>query len=380
MRIIEAMTPMPPVIRPALDAHAVGRRKTGNETYIVNLATALARRSDVRPLAYLDAGIAWPLPGGPETRELSWRSSFLRIPVELPGRARRDHCDLLHVQYVAPPISRLPIVTAIHDVSFEDIRGLFPRRTELRLRLTVRLSARRSQAVVTISKFTRDRIVHHYHIDPDRIIVTPLGVGDQWRPLPHEVALGRLSALSLPTRFVLAVGNLHPRKNIPRLIGAVVAARRAGAGDIHLVLAGQRWWRMGEIDKAIEDVAASDWVHFLGYVDDDKLVALYSAADVVAYPSLYEGFGLPVLEALACGAVVVASNASAIPEVAGEAAILVDPHDGAAIAEAISIAVTDESVRRDLRKAALLQSARFTWEQCADLTVGAYRAALAARR
>lgn len=379
MRIIGSMTPTLPEIRPALDAHAVGRRKTGNETYIVNLATALAGRSDVRPLAYLDAGVTWPLPNGPETRELSWKSSLLRIPVELPARARRDRCDLLHVQYVAPPISRLPIVTAIHDLSFEDVGGLFPRRTELRLKLTVRMSAMRSRAVITISEFTRDRIVHHYHVDPDRIVVTPLGVGDRWRPLPNEVAITRLSALSLPQRFVLAVGNLHPRKNIPRLIGAVAGARRAGAGDLHLVLAGQRWWRMGEIDKAIDDMAASGWVHFLGYVDDDTLVALYSAADVVAYPSLYEGFGLPVLEALACGAVVVASNTSAIPEVAGEAALLVDPHDEAAIAEAISGATTDDRVRRDLRRAALTQSARFTWERCADLTVGAYRAALAAR-
>jgi glycosyltransferase involved in cell wall biosynthesis len=377
---MEAMTATSPAIRPALDAHVVGRRKTGNETYVVNLATALARRPDVQPLAYVDAGVVWPLPDGPETRELSWRSSFLRIPVELPTRARQDHCDLLHVQYVAPPIARLPLVTAIHDVSFEDVPGLFPRRTELRLKVTVRLSARRSQAVITISEFTRGRIAHHYHMDPDRIVVTPLGVGEQWRPLPKEEALAKLAGLSLPASFVLAVGNLHPRKNIPRLVKAVAAARRAGAGDLHLVLAGQRWWRMGEIAQAIEEESAIDWVHFLGYVDDDSLVALYSAADVVAYPSLYEGFGLPVLEALACGAVVVASNASAIPEVAGEAAILVDPHDDAAIAEAISIAATDDNTRSNLRRAARIQSARFTWERCADLTVGAYRTALAAGR
>jgi glycosyltransferase involved in cell wall biosynthesis len=371
-----AMTATAPKIQPALDAHVVGRRKTGNETYVVNLADALARRSDVHPLAYVDAGVAWPRPDGPETRELSWRSSFLRIPVELPIRARGDHCDLLHVQYVAPPIARLPIVTAIHDVSFEDVAGLFPRRTELRLKLSVRFSAWRSQAVITISEFTRSRIAHHYHMDPDRIVVTPLAVGDQWRSMPKDEALARLADLSLPTSFVLAVGNLHPRKNIPRLVRAVAAARRAGAGDLHLVLAGQRWWRMGEIDRAIEEESAGNWVHFLGYVDDSSLVALYSCADVVAYPSLYEGFGLPVLEALACGAVVVASNTTAVPEVAGDAALLVDPQDVTAIADAIATAVTDEEMRARLRRAAPLQTARFTWDRCADLTVGAYRTAL----
>ncbi len=379
MRIMEAMSATLPGIRPALDAHVVGRRKTGNETYVVNLANALARRSDVQPLAYVDAGVTWPRPDGPEMRELSWRSSFLRIPVELPIRARRDHCDLLHVQYVAPPIARLPVVTAIHDVSFEDVPGLFPRRTELRLKLSVRISARRSQAVITISEFTRSRIAHHYHMDPDRIVVTPLGVGDQWRPLPKEDCLARLAEFSLPASFVLAVGNLHPRKNIPRLVRAVAAARRAGAGDVHLVLAGQRWWRMGDIDRAIDEVAASSWVHFLGYVDDDSLVALCNAATVVAYPSLYEGFGLPVLEALACGAVVVASDVASIPEVAGDAAILVDPLDERVIAEALGAAATDMKLRARLQLAGPRQAAGFTWESCAAKTVAAYRMALAKR-
>jgi glycosyltransferase involved in cell wall biosynthesis len=368
-----------PKILAGIDAHVVGRRQTGNETYVVNLANALARRPDVKPLAYLDAGSAWPGPDGPQTRELSWRSSFLRIPLELPARARRDGCDLLHVQYVVPPVTRLPVVTMIHDVSFEDIPGLFPRRTELRLKLTVRYAVRVSSALVTVSEFTRGRIASHYGVDPDRIIVTPNGVGDRWRPVPKDEALARLADRSLPPNFVLAVGNLHPRKNIPRLVRAIAAARRAGAGDLHLVLAGQPWWRTGEIDGAIEQAAAGEWVHFLGYVDDASLLALYSCANVVAYPSLYEGFGLPVLEALACGSVVVASNATSIPEIAGDAAILFDPEDEDAMADAIATAATDEPARVRLRRAAPLQTARFTWDRCAELTVSAYRAALARR-
>ena len=368
-----------PKIRPALDAHVVGRRKTGNETYVVNLANALARRSDVDPLAYIDSGVVWPRSDGPETRALTSRAAFLRIPFELPARARRDHCELLHVQYVAPPIPRLPIVTAIHDVSFEDIPGLFPRRTELRLKLTVRLSAVRSQAIVTISEFTRARLVHHYHLDPSKIVVTPLGVDERWRPMAEDMAAAQLATLSLPEHYVLAVGNLHPRKNIPRLIRAVARARNAGAGDLHVVLAGQRSWRSTDIDEALESAGAQAWVHFLGYVDEETLAALYSAARVVAYPSLYEGFGLPVLEALACGAVVVASNATSIPEVADEAAVLVDPLDDRAMAEAIGAAATDKNLRTRLHQAGPRQAAGFTWDTCAARTVQAYRLALAAK-
>ncbi len=366
-------------IRPALDAHVVGHRKTGNETYIVNLADALARRADTRPTAYVDAGTAWPHPDGPETRELRSKAPFLRIPFELPTRARRDHCDLLHVQYVAPPWPRLPLVTAIHDLSFEDVPGLFSRQTELRLKLTVRMSARRSQAVVTISEFTRDRLVHHYGLNPEKIVVTPLGVDRRWRPLAPDDAAARLREFDPPESFVLAVGNLHPRKNIPRLIHAVAAARNAGAGDLHLLLAGQRWWRSDYIDRAIETADAASWVRLLGYVADDALPALYSVATVVAYPSLYEGFGLPVVEALACGAVVVASNTTAIPEVAGAAAVLIDPTDDVAMAEAVAMAATDPGLRASLKKEGPLHAAGFTWDRCAGLTVEAYRIALSGR-
>ena len=376
MRIMATMVSAYPHIRVALDAHVVGSRRTGNETYVVNLAEALARREDVDPTVYLDAGTVWPGPTALRRRDLRWKAPQVRVPLELPYRAKRDGAQLLHVQYVAPPVARLPVVTAIHDVSFEDVPGLFALPTEMRLKLTVRMSARRSAAVITISEFTRSRISHHYGIDPTRIVVTPLGVASFWSRAAPDDAERCLSSLTLPDRYVLAVGNLHPRKNIPRLIRAVAAARTRGAGDLHLVLAGQRAWRVADVDAAIDATDGHSWVHELGYVSAETLRALDSTAEVVAYPSRSEGFGLPVLEALACGAVVLAADTTAIPEVAGDAAVLVDPDRDEAVIAGLLSAVTDVDLRARLRTVGPLRARAFTWDRCADKTVEAYRRAL----
>lgn len=365
----------PGPIRVALDAHVVGRRQTGNETYIVNLAEALAAHPDVAPLVYIDAAADWAPSTAVDVRRLTARTPFLRIPIELPLRARWDRADLLHVQYVAPLASGLPLVTTIHDLSFEDVPGIFPRRTELRLRWFVRRSAGRSSAVVTISEFTKSRLVHHYGLDPARIFVTPLAVAARWHPLAPGERARRLRGLGLSAPFVLAVGNMHPRKNIPRLVRAMAHARRV-AGDLHLVLVGSRGWRSQEIDTAIDAVDGRSWIHLPGHVDDDALQALYGESHVMAYPSMYEGFGLPVLEALACGAIVVAGNATATPEVAGDAAVLVDPTEDEALIDGLIRAATDETLRTRLAAAGPRHAAWFTWDRCAEGTVAAYRMAL----
>jgi glycosyltransferase involved in cell wall biosynthesis len=362
-------------MRVAIDGHVVGRRQTGNETYIVSLAEALADRADMDPRVYIDEGAEWP---GSAVRldHLRVRTPFLRVPFELPMRAARSGAQLLHVQYVAPPVSRIPVVTTIHDISFEDLEGAFPRRTELRLRVSVRLSARRSAMVIASSSYTRERLLERYGLRPEKVHVAPLGVHPKWRPVADEEREALTAPLNLPRRFAMAVGNLHPRKNLPRLIRAMARARASGASDLGLVLVGQRLWRAEDVDAAIREVGDAAWIHVTGYVPSDVLRAIYGTATVVVYPSLYEGFGLPVLEAMACGAPVVASNTTSIPEVAGDAAVLVDPLDVDALATAILGVATRQDVRDRLRLAAGARAAEFTWARCADATVRAYRAAL----
>jgi glycosyltransferase involved in cell wall biosynthesis len=370
----------PDLIRVALDAHVVGHRGTGNETYIVGLTDALAARADIQRLVFVDKGVEWPGSSAPELHRLRARTPFLRIPIELPLAVRRARADLLHVQYVAPPLAGVPVVATIHDLSFEDVPGLFRKATEVRLRLSVRATVRVAAAIVTISEFTRARLVDRYRLPSERVFVTPVAISGQWRPLDAEERARRLHDLGISGPFVLAVGNMHRRKNLPRLIRAVAALRHeAGQGlaDLQLVLVGQRGWKAGEVDAAIDAVNGRSWVHLAGFVPDAVLQALYGAARVVAYVSLYEGLGLPVLEALACGAVVLASSTTAVPETAGNAAVLVDPADDDAVTAGLLRALNDDSLRVRLTAAGPAWAATFTLERFADSTVAAYRAALA---
>jgi glycosyltransferase involved in cell wall biosynthesis len=413
----------------AIDAHMVGERETGNETYIVNLAAALLRLTGRDPKGFSWDAFGPPnatqdLPGTkraqqrrfgstprflllathpehlhaalPELRNSSNAqattirpaNALLRIPFGLPWASLRGAFDLLHVTYNAPPINPCPTVVTIHDISFEHYPQFFSPRDRLILKTLVPLSARRAAHILTVSQHAKREIVERYGLPPDKITVTYEAAGAQFRPVDDPAAAQAVRAkYAIPNGpFVLALGNLQPRKNIARLVAAFaqVAAQQQSPNHLitqssdhpSLVIAGKAQWRESEIHQSVQQAGLAGRVIFPGYVDDADLPALYSTATVFVYPSLYEGFGLPPLEAMACGAPVISSNAASLPEVVGDAALCIDPTDTESLAQALVDVLAHSELRADLRAQGLRRAAGFSWERCAAETLRAYQVAL----
>jgi glycosyltransferase involved in cell wall biosynthesis len=263
------------------------------------------------------------------------------------------------------------MAVTVHDVSFRRDPAWFSRRDRLVLNTGVRTTLRRAAAVITISSFSRSEISRFYRIPQSSIHVTHLAPADAFRdrgrPAPDQA--GKFAGLK---PYVLAVGNLQPRKNLARLAEAFAGVCRRGAPH-RLVISGKTEWKESDVYSAIRAAGIEDRVLLPGYVPDADLPALYRDADVFVFPSLYEGFGLPVLEAMACGTPVVCSNAASLPEVAGDAAVMADPCDTGAMENAIMRVVSDPDLRASLRAKGLARVAEFSWRRTAEETLAIYR-------
>jgi alpha-1,3-rhamnosyl/mannosyltransferase len=296
--------------------------------------------------------------------------------VGLPRAAARARVDLIHAPaYTAPLWSRVPVVLTIHDVSYARHPEWYPYRRDWLRRAFYRRSARAAAHVITDSAFSAAEIAAAYAVAPSRITVVPLGASREFGAVPPS---GADLPAGVTEPYVLHVGDLHERRNLGTVLDAVLAARRhfGGAAGVSLVLAGVD----RGVGRALCAIAAEadepDALVLLGAVEDERLRALYHRATALVYPSLYEGFGLPVLEAMASGTPVIASRAASIPEVAGEAGILLDPVDVDAWADAIVTLVNDEGRRSLMRAAGLARAASFTWERTARETLAVYRQVL----
>ncbi|WP_430010164.1 glycosyltransferase family 4 protein [Methylophaga lonarensis] len=360
------------MMRIGVDIHTVGARQTGNETYIRNLLRQMMpMATEDEFFLYQTKAVALPeWMQQAQLRTVKPHNPLLRIPLAFPWALKKDAIDVALFQYVIPPISSCPMVTMIHDISFEFYPEFFNPLSRKRMQLLIPFAARKSQHVLTVSEYSKRQIVERYGIAEDKVTVTYNGVAETFSPIENQTILdSTLQRFSLDKPFILAVGNLQPRKNIERLVRVYAKLRKKGLIEQDLVLVGQMHWQGHAILAEIEKHQVAEHVKTTGYVTDDELVALYNQADVFVYPSLYEGFGLPVIESMACGTPVITSDVSSIPEVAGDAAVLIDPLSDDALSAQLERVANDAALRASLREKGLVQARKFDWKTTAEKTL-----------
>jgi glycosyltransferase involved in cell wall biosynthesis len=367
-------------------------RNAGVSRYIGGIVSHLPGvRGDERYLLYTNHQLSeWPgvagsrlhlAPAGmPTTAPIA---RILWEQLVLPALAVRDRLDLLHCPLnVQPVATTCPVALTIHDLSFIRFPERFNRAKQRYLAVLTRYSARRAARVLADSAATKDDVVAAFGVPAERVDVVYPGVETDFRPIdPSDAAeVERLADFrrrrSLPERFILYLGTLEPRKNVDRLVAAYARLVRQGS-DHALVLAGGKGWQYEAIFRAVAAHGLQDRVVFPGYVSREEQPLWYSAADVFVYPSQYEGFGLPPLEAMACGVPVITSNVSSLPEVVGDAGITVDAGDVEALSEAMRAVLQDRGRAASMRTAGLSRAASFTWQAAAEACVASYRRALA---
>ena len=283
--------------------------------------------------------------------------------------------DLFHAtEHLLPKLRGVRSVFTLHDLIFHFDPGSHLPLNRIYLNLMMPRFLRAADVIIAVSECAKRDAVRIYGTPADKIHVITEGVDARFKPVTHPGRLAHVrSTYNLPERFVLFVGTIEPRKNLPILFEAMASRRERGLEMWRVVVVGKPGWLYEPIYRRVTKLGLQDQVHFTGYVGDHDLPAIYGAATLLAMPSHYEGFGLPVLEAMACGTPVVCSNTSSLPEVAGDAALLVPPDDARAWNEAITRVLNDDALRASLRERGLAHAARFTWEQAARHTADLYR-------
>lgn len=367
-------------MRFAVDAHAIGRHLTGNEVYVRSLLQAFADiDQDSEFVAYVSAPDAkHQIPARFHVRSVA-SNPYARLGWDLARLVREDKPDLVHVQYTAPLLTSAPVVTTVHDVSFLEHPEFFTMSRRTQLRVTVGRTVRQAAKILTVSEFSRTCILHAYDISPDKVHVVPNAASPVFRPVHREKAKKAVAqSLGFDMPFVLCVGDMVPRKN---QIGLIEAFTRLVNNNPqfqhHLVLTGKLSWNTPRVKEAVAASGIASRIHFTDFVPDEELLHLYNACECFVFPSLYEGFGMPILEAMACGKAVLCSNTSAMPEVADGAGLLFHPHAPLEMERAMRDVLIDSELRSRMERLGLQRASLFSWQKSARATLDVYREVVA---
>ena len=364
-------------MRVAIDARKL--HDFGIGTYIRNLLRQLARIDRQTDYVLLspatDLDVASQL--GPNFRavlEPSPNYSF-REQVHVPWVLRRERPDVFHApHYVLPPAVTCRSVVTIHDC----IHLMFPQYLPNKMayayaRASMWAAVKRSDRILTVSEASKRDILHFFNVAPEKIVVIYNAIDDHfWLTPPEDEVVRVRERYQLDHQFILYVGNIKPHKNLVRLIDAFGELRRTGFEELKLLIIGDEISKLPSLRRAVHSHKLHKHVRFLGYVSDDTLRVLYRLASLFVFPSLYEGFGLPPLEAMASGTPVVTSNQSSLPEIMGDAAVLVDPYDVGAIVDGMRRVLADSDLAADLRRRGPARAREFSWARSVEKTRRVY--------
>lgn len=368
--------------RVGVNAHLLsgefGYRRAGIHHYIAQVLRHLPSDSRLNYVIYTGFDEEWARPdfsrvAPPWNTENRW----LRILWEQtvwPLEARRDELDLLHsMAFVTPLWQPAPTMLTVYDLSFLHFPERFPLLQRLYLRSQTRRSCRSARRVVTISASGRDDVHRHFGVPLERIDVAQPGLEERFRPIAADKVAGFRERQQLPEQFLLHVGTLQPRKNIPTLLEALAQLERP---DVPLVLVGGRGWQYEEIFERIGTLGLHKQVQLTGYVSDEELPLWYNAASALVFPSVYEGFGLPIVEAMACGTPVIAADTPSSHEAAADAALLFAPRDVPRLVNHLLTVLDNKEQAATMRERGLAHAGQFTWARAGANMAQAFLSAL----
>ena len=378
-------------MRVGIDCTAAAHQRAGIGRYTRGIVGALARLGGEHAFDMIVAGgegaargpgslgVGLEIPDNFRIRTLPlsprfWTTIWHRLHMPLPVDLILGPVDVFHSpDYVLPPLRRGKTLVTIHDLSF--LRH--PEGAEPNLRgylcAAVPHSLEKADLILGDSENTRQDIIELFGVRPERVQVVYPGVDQAFRVIEDQQALAAVKeAYSLDYPFILSVGTLEPRKNLIRLLDAYAVLRAGGDLEHKLVIAGGKGWLYDGIFRRVEELSLQEDVTFLGYLPEEHLPAVYCLSDLLVFPSLYEGFGLPPLEAMACGTPVITSDSSSLPEVVGEAGLMVPPGDAEALADTIRKVLADSELREDLVRRGLSRAAEFTWHAAGEKLLAIY--------
>jgi glycosyltransferase involved in cell wall biosynthesis len=367
----------------AIDVHSIGSGGGGNETFYRQLVRGLiANQEDHRYYLFYTHAIAREeYSGDGRFRFIAVaQNPLLRNCVSIPRWLNKLQPDAFHCQYVKPPFVHCPTVVTIHDISHEHFPQHFHPLYAFRQRELVRGAARRAEHILTVSEFAALDIKQTYGVARDRITVAYQAPAEIFCPREKRESQQRLGArYGIEPPFLLYIGRLNPRKNLLRLVEAYAAARRRGV-TANLVLAGPQDWQSKELFARINALRIEANVLTPGYVPHSDLPLFLCASEAFIFPSLFEGFGLPVVESMACGVPVITSRGSSLEEIAGDGALLIDPNSVESISSAIVRLLGDSALRDDLATRGLRRSAQFRRQELPEKALHSYRRAIEAAK